>query len=98
MTGEAWAAIAGAVGSAFLLARKLLSPKRPDKPEGVSRAEFYAQMLAVTERINATHLAMLDKLDANQRQLLGALDALGLRVSTLEATVARLDERTRKQP
>jgi hypothetical protein len=27
ITGEGWAAIAGAIGSAFLLAKKLLSPK-----------------------------------------------------------------------
>jgi hypothetical protein len=33
ISGEGWAAIAGAVGSALLLAKKLLSPK-PAKPSG----------------------------------------------------------------
>ena len=63
LSGEAWAAIAGAVGSALLLAKKLLGPKAA-KPEPLSRAEFYAEMLAMRERIHADHLAMLDKLDA----------------------------------
>jgi hypothetical protein len=37
ITGEGWAAIAGAAGSAFLLAKKLLSPKG-GKSEPISRA------------------------------------------------------------
>ena len=66
ISGEGWAAIAGAIGSAFLLAKKLLSPK-PAKPELMSRAYFYAEMLATRERLNATHLAILEKLDSNHR-------------------------------
>ena len=58
ISGEGWAAIGGAIGSAFLLGKKLLSPKHANKPDLVSRAEFYAEMLAIRERINATHLAM----------------------------------------
>jgi hypothetical protein len=95
ISGEGWAAIAGAIGSAFLLAKKLLAPK-PAKPDLLSRAEFYAEMLATGERINATHLAILEKLDVNHRELLAALDRQATRVNTLEAGVARLDERTRK--
>ena len=70
ISGEGWAAIIGAVGSAFLLAKKLLSPKPAHKPELVTRSDFYAEMLATRERINATHLAILEKLDANHRELL----------------------------
>jgi hypothetical protein len=95
LSGEGWAAIAGAIGSAFLLAKKLLSPK-PGKPEPVSRAEFYAEMLATRERINATHLAILDKLDANHRDLLAVLERQGSRINTLESGLARVDERTRR--
>ena len=95
ISGEGWAAIAGAVGSAFLLAKKLLSPK-PAKPEMMSRADFLAEMLDMRERLHANHLALLEKLDANHRELLAALERQGTRVSTLEAGVARLDERTRK--
>ena len=96
ISGEGWAAIAGAIGSAFLLAKKLLSPKPGSKPEAVSRAEFYAEMLATRERINATHLAILEKLDANQRELLAALERQATRINVLESGLARVDERTRK--
>ena len=95
LTGEGWAAIAGAVGSAFLLAKKLLGPK-PAKPELMSRADFYAEMLEVRNRLQANHLALLEKLDANHRELLAALERQGTRVSTLEAGLARLDERTKR--
>jgi hypothetical protein len=94
ISGEGWAAIIGAIGSAFLLAKKLLSPK-PAKPEQVSRAEFYAEMLTTREHINATHLAMLEKLDANHRELLAALERHGARINAVESGLARVDERTR---
>ena len=97
ISGEGWAAIAGAVGSALLLARKLLSPRPAHKPELVTRADFYAEMLATRERINAIHLAILDKLDANHRELLGTLERQVSRINTLEASLARVDERTRRQ-
>jgi hypothetical protein len=95
ISGEGWAAIAGAIGSAFLLVKKLLSPQ-PAKPEPVSRAEFCAEMLATRERFHTNHLAMLEKLDANHRELLTALGQLATRISALEAGLARVDERTRK--
>ena len=95
ISGEGWAAIIGAIGSAFLLVKKLLSP-RPAKPEHVSRAEFCAEMLATRERFHTNHLAMLEKLDANHRELLAALERLATRISALEAGLARVDERTRK--
>jgi hypothetical protein len=95
ISGEGWATIAGVVGSALLLAKKLVSSK-PAKAEPLSRAEFYAEMMATRERINATHLAILEKLDANHRALLAALEPLATRVNALEAGFARVDERTRK--
>ena len=73
ITGEGWAAIAGALGSAFLLAKKLLGPK-PTKPDVMSRADFYAEMLEVRDRMQANHLALLEKLDSNHRELLAALE------------------------
>jgi hypothetical protein len=96
LSGEAWAAFAGVIGSALLLAKKLLSPRPAGKHELVSRADFYAEMLAMRERINATHLAILDKLDANHRELLAALERQASRLNTLESGLARVDERTRK--
>ena len=95
ISGEGWAAIAGAIGSAFLLLKKLVSPK-PGKPEPVSRADFYAEMLATRERLHANHLAVLEKLDANHRELLAALDRQVTRINALDSGLARVDERTRK--
>jgi hypothetical protein len=95
ISGEGWVAIAGAIGSAFLLVKKLVSPK-PAKPEPIGRADFYSEMMATRELINATHLAILEKLDANHRELLAALDRQATRINTLESGLARVDERTRK--
>jgi len=95
LTGEGWAAIAGAVGSALLLAKKLLGPK-PAKPELMSRADFYAEMLEVRDRIQSNHLALIEKLDANHRELLAALERQAVRINAVEAGLARVDERTRK--
>ena len=96
ISGEGWAAIAGAIGSAFLLVKKLLGPKPTSKPEPVSRADFYAEMLTSRERLHANHLAILEKLEANHRELLAALDRQVTRINVLEFGLARVDERTRK--
>ena len=84
ISGEGWAAVAGAIGSAFLLVKKLLSPKAA-KPELVSQAEFCAEMLATRERFHTNH-----------RELLTALERLATRINALESSFARVDERTRK--
>jgi hypothetical protein len=44
ITGEGWAAIVGAVGSAFLLAKKLLSPKG-GKSEHVRHSTFHCSII-----------------------------------------------------
>ena len=93
VSGDSWAAIVGVVGSALLLAKKLLSPKAA-KPEPMSRADFYAETLVSRDQIHANHVALLEKLDSNHRELLAALERQAARISALEAGVARLDERT----
>jgi hypothetical protein len=95
ISGEGWAAIAGAIGSAFLLVRKFLSPK-PAKPELMSRADFYAELGVLKDHIHTGHLAILEKLDANHRELLAALDRQATRTNALESGLACVDERTRK--
>jgi hypothetical protein len=95
ISGEGWAAIAGAIGSAFLLLKKLLSPKAA-KPDLVSRADFCAEMLATRDHLHANHLAILEKLDTNHRELLAALERQSIRINALESSFARVDERTRK--
>ena len=103
LSGEGWAAIAGAVGSAFLLAKKLLGPKASKAEHiGPSYAELLAlkddlhrEHIVLLEKLDAVHLALLDKLDLNHRELLAALERQGTRINTLEAGLARVDERTR---
>ena len=95
LSGEGWAAITGIIGSALLLAKKLLSPKS-GKPELMSRADFYAELAALKDHIHASHLAILEKLDANHRGLLAALERKADRISALETGLARVDERTSK--
>ena len=94
IAGEGWAAIAGAVGSALLLAKKLFTPKAA-KPELLTRADFYAELVALKDQMHANHLALLEKLDANHRELLTAVERQAARVNMLEAGLARVDERTR---
>ena len=87
--------VIGVVGSALLLAKKFLTAKAA-KPEPMGRADFYAELAALKDHIHTGHLAILDKLDANHRELLAALERQATRVNTLEAGLARVDERTRK--
>ena len=94
LSGEGWAALVGVLGSAVLVAKKLLSAK-PPKVEHVSRADFYAESMAVRERLNSTHLALLEKLEANHREALAVLELHSLRIARVEAAVARVEERTR---
>jgi len=86
--------LVGVFAAALLLARKLLAPKA-GKPEPISRADFYAELAALKDHIHAGHLAILNKLDANHRELLAALERQATRINTLEAGLARVDERTK---
>ena len=81
----------------MLLAKKVLTPKAA-KPELMSRADFYAELLALKDHMHANHLAILEKLEANHRELLVALERQVSRINALETGLARVDERTRKQP
>jgi hypothetical protein len=83
----------GIFAAALLLARKLFSPK-PAKPELMTRADFYAELVSLKDQMHADHLALLEKLDANHRELLAALDRQVIRINALEAGLARVDERT----
>jgi len=94
-SSESWAAIAGAIGSTLLLARRLLS-FRAGRPESLGRADFYAELASLKDQVHAGQLAILERLDANQRALLAALERHGDRINALETGLARVDERTRK--
>ncbi len=83
----------GIFAAALLLAKKLFAPA-PARPELMSRSEFYTEMVALKEQMHTNHLALLEKLDANHRELMAALDRQVTRINTLEAGLARVDERT----
>jgi peptide subunit release factor 1 (eRF1) len=87
--------LVGVFGAALLLARKLFSPKAA-KPEFMSRADFYAELLALKDQMHTDYLALLVKLDANHRELLAVLERQATRINALEAGLARVDERTTK--
>src|ERR1017187_7377024 len=94
LTGEGLAAAVGIMGSALLVAKRLFTAKAA-KPEPMSRADFYAELVVLKDHIHADHLALLEKLDANHRELLAALDRQVTRINALESGLARVDERTR---
>jgi hypothetical protein len=87
--------VIGVVGAVALLMKKLLSSK-PAKPEPMGRADFYAELSALKDHIHADHLALVDKLDANHRELLAALERQATRINAVESGLARVDERTSK--
>jgi len=87
--------VIGVVGAVALLMKKLLSSK-PAKPEPMGRADFYAELAALKDHIHTGHLAILDKLDANHRELLAALERQATPVNAVESGLARVDERTSK--
>jgi hypothetical protein len=93
---EAWAALAAAAGAVAVIAKKLISRKSPPpKPDPVTRSEFHHELNLMRDRIGASYLAIADKIDANHRELLAALDHQVTRINHLETDVARIDERTR---
>ena len=85
----------GIFAAALLLAKRLFSPKSA-KPEPMGRADFYAEMVTLKDQMHADHLALLEKLDANHREFLTALDRQATRINALESALARVDERTQK--
>ena len=95
LSGELWAAMAGAIGSALLLAKKLLG-SRPAKPEPLSRAEFCAEMLAEQRPDPRGPPGVAGEAGRNHRELLAALERQAERINALECGLARVDERTRE--
>jgi len=83
------------IGAAVLAVRKYLKRKAAAKGEPLSRGDFYAEMVQLQERLHGDHLALLEKLDVNHRELLAALERQAARINALESGLARVDERTR---
>lgn len=96
---ETYAAAAAAIAGAVVIARKLMTRKQRQKTETLSRTEFHQHMESMRNRIGASYLALTDKIDANQKEVLAALAAQAAafehRIDQLESGFARVDERTR---
>jgi ParB-like chromosome segregation protein Spo0J len=60
------------------------------------KGNLHREHLVLLEKLEAIHLGLLEKLDMNHRELLAELGRQGTRINTLEAGLARVDERTRK--
>jgi hypothetical protein len=88
--------LAGFLTAIVLALRNYLKRKAAGKSELVTRAELCAEMREISERIHADHLALLEKLDSNHRELLAALERQAGRISALECGLARVDERTKE--
>ena len=88
--------LAGLMAAILLALRNHLKRKAGSKADLVSRAEFYAEMRGISDRLHADHLALLEKLNTNHRELLAAMERQGSRISELACGLARVDERTRK--
>src|SRR5258705_213924 len=97
-------AIAGAV--AAVLAKRRYSRTRPienrkSKIENdlITRAEFHQSQDAMRDRQTATVMAIGEKMDQNQKELVATITHQGLlieqRLDKLDTTVARLHERTK---
>ena len=89
--------LATLVAAIILAVRSYLKRKAAARANTLSKEEFLTAMLALNDRLHADHVALLGKLDANHRELLAALERQATRINTLDAAVARVDERTRKQ-
>jgi hypothetical protein len=105
-TTQTWAAIATAIAGALaVIAKKRFS--RYGKPGSgrsqpstvVTQSQLQQGLDAMRDRVTAGYMAMADKFDANQKEILSAIGTQGTaiekRLDALESAVARLDERTR---
>jgi hypothetical protein len=88
---------AAAVGSIVLLGKKLL-PRKPAAADLITRTELHHELTAVQHKIDARFLALSEKIEANHKEILSALERQSTLINQLEAAVARLDERTKPKP
>jgi hypothetical protein len=91
---ETFLVSAAAVGSMVLLGKKLFPAKRTGA-DLVTRAELHRELTAIHDKIDARFLALSEKIDHLGETIHGRLTQVELRLSQVEAAVARLDERTK---
>ena len=81
-----WLITGAAVGSAYLVFKKIFARKPGDF---TTRTEFQQEVSALRDKIDARFLTLSEKIES-----LGA--AINQRLAQIEAGLARVDERTRK--
>src|SRR5437867_3333286 len=87
---ETWLLCAVAILSILALVKKVFLTKSPAQPEFVTKTEFHHALDGVRDKIDARSLTLGEKIDA----MAGSIHA---RLTRLESTVARLDERTKSE-
>jgi hypothetical protein len=97
VTGEPRGLLAALSAAIIVALTNWLRRKADTRPDMMSRAELCAELREISERIHADHLALLEKLDANHRELLAALERQAGRINALECGLARVDERTKEE-
>ncbi len=95
VSGEPRGLMAALIAAIIVALTNWLRRKADSKRDLVSRAELCAEMREISDRIHADHLDLLEKLDANHREMLGALERQAGRINALECSLARVDERSK---
>ena len=97
---ETWLLSAAAVASMAVLAKKLFFTKPPAQEGFVTKTEFHHELGTLRDKIDARFLSLIEKLDQLKSEFLTAAEdrarASDRRLTTIESTLARLDERTKK--
>src|SRR5205814_6675558 len=86
---ENWLLSAAAIASMAVLAKKLFL-RKPAETEFVTKTEFLQEVSTLRDKIDARFLTLLEKLNEAKGELLH-------RLNDLDASVARLDERTKNE-
>ena len=98
---ENWLLSAAAIASMALLAKKLFASKRPGECQFVTKTEFHQELGTLRDKIDARFLTLVEKLDETKGELLTAAEhratATDRRLTNIESTLARLDERTKRE-
>jgi hypothetical protein len=102
----AWAAaltaLAGTV-AAVLAKKRYNRTRQPAAPKAdlITRTEFHQTLDALRDRQTASVMAISEKMDQNQKELVAAITHQGVvieqRLDKLDTAVARLEERTKSQ-
>ncbi len=101
---ETWLLCAAAVAVIIGTIRKVLPPNHrvSSQSEFLSREEFRLfqgsaekELTALRDRIDSRHLAVMEAIDKLRKDLLAEDHQRQARLSAIEASWARLDERTR---